>query len=92
MIGPNSRLKRRDDILAQRASETQLLLNLSSGQYYALDEVGTRIWELCDGSRTVAEIAAVVGDEYDAPIDVIQADALELLEDLAGENLVVEAR
>ncbi len=92
MIDPESRPKRREGILTQRASDTQLLLNLSSGQYYALNEVGTRVWEFSDGSRTIAEIAATIAEEYDAPVEEIQADVIELLEDLVNEQLVIEGR
>lgn len=92
MIGPESCPRRREGILAQRASDTQLLLNLSSGHYYALNEVGTRVWELSDGSRSVAEVAAAIAEEYDAPVEEIQADVIDLLRDLLNEQLVVEDR
>ena len=29
-----------------------------------LDEVGTRVWQLCDGERTVEEIVQVLSDQY----------------------------
>ncbi len=92
MIGLDSHPSRREGILTQRASDTQLLLDLGSGEYYALDDVGTRVWELCDGARRVADIVAVISQEYDAPAAVIQADVLELLDELAHEKLVVESR
>jgi hypothetical protein len=34
-----------------------------------LDEVGSRIWELADGTRTVDQIAAALTDEYDVSLD-----------------------
>ena len=92
MIELDSRPSRREDILAEQASDTQLLLNLSNGEYYALNEVGSDVWQLCDGSRSVREIVAAVGDEYDAPLDIIQADVLELLQGLANEGLVTTDR
>src|SRR4051794_12333666 len=63
-MGPESRPLRRSDVLAQAAGETIILLTPESGEYYTLNEVGGRIWELADGSRSVAEIAAVLVDEY----------------------------
>jgi hypothetical protein len=84
-----SRPRHQDQILTQRASDSQILLNLAGGEYYALDEVGSRVWELCDGTRTVGEVVVIVSGEYDAPADTIQADVLELLEDLLNEKLVI---
>lgn len=71
--------------------EQQILLDPSSGQYYTLNEVGSRIWELSDGARSVSEIVDIVCQEYDAPRERVEADAIELLEELAGEKLIVEA-
>ena len=68
-----------------------MLLDLDGGTYFALNEVGARVWELSDGSRTVAEIATQLADEYDAPVAVIQADVLELLGELEVEQLVTAA-
>ena len=66
-----------------------VLLDSRTGRYYKLDDVGARIWSLCDGERNAADIAAQLSDEYDAPPDVIAADALELLRDLVSERLLL---
>jgi hypothetical protein len=92
MLSLDSRLRRKDQILNQRASETQILLNLDGGRYYALDEVGHRVWELCDGTRSVSQIIGTVCEEYDAPLETIEADVLELLQDLMNEKLLFEQR
>jgi hypothetical protein len=73
------------------AEGQEVLLNLADGQYYALDEVGSRIWSLCDGSRAVSDLMAVLCQEYDASPDVIESDARELLSDLLDAQLVVDA-
>jgi hypothetical protein len=85
---PESRPLRREDVMAQAAGDTVILLTPDSGEYFTLNEVGGRIWELADGSRSVAEIAAVLVDEYEAPLEDIQADTLEVLGELAEERLV----
>lgn len=85
-----TRPQRKERILKQEAAGTVVLLNVDGGQYYALDEVGGRIWDLCDGSRTVAEIVAVLSGEYEAPTETIERDLRELLTDLANEKLVGE--
>jgi hypothetical protein len=88
-----SRPRRRERVLARPGpdTETVILLDPDTGQYYTLDDVGSRVWELCDGGRSVEEIAAVITSEYEAPAKTIAADVQELLAELAGEKLVVEA-
>ena len=87
-VSLSSRPQRSESILKQEADGTTVLLSLDQGQYYSLDEVGGRLWELCDGTHTVAEMAALLGAEYDAALPTLERDALELLTDLAHENLV----
>ena len=89
MLNPGTRPRRNEQVLGQRMDDTFVLLKPSDGNYYALDEVGSRVWELCDGRRSVADVAATICSEYDAPAETIRADVLELLEDLAGESLVL---
>jgi coenzyme PQQ biosynthesis protein PqqD len=89
MITQASCPQRSEGILAKGVSDSWVLLNLESGKYYALNEVGGRVWELCDGTRSVAEVVALICQEYDAPGEVIETDVLDLLQELAHEKLVV---
>ncbi len=90
MIELRSHLAHGDRILAQEASGTLLLLRLDDEFYYALDEVGSRVWQLCDGTRTVSDIVATLSEEYAVSPDTIERDSLELLEELAKEKLIVD--
>jgi len=83
------RVRRQDGILAQQAHGQTVLLRLEDGGYYALDDVGARIWELCDGGRAVADIVALLCEEFDAPEAVVQADVLEFIDDLRRDWLLV---
>ena len=89
MLGLESHPRRREKIIAQQASGTLILLNLEDGHYYTLNEVGGRVWVLCDGSRRVLDVVATICQEYDATAETIAADILELLEELVNEQLVV---
>ena len=88
MIGPQSQPAYAAQVIAQKAQDLLVLLNLDSGEYYNLDEVGTRIWELCDGVRTVSEIARCIREEFDASGDSVEQDVRTFLEELAQDKLV----
>jgi hypothetical protein len=84
--------KKKQEIVAQQVNGTKVLLNLENGQYYALDDdVGFRVWELCDGNHTVPDIVSKIATEYDAPSQTIEADVLELLENFINENLILDS-
>jgi glutamate synthase domain-containing protein 3 len=90
MIRQDSVFGRRDRVMVQEVEGQTVLLDITSGEYFALNEVGGRVWELCDGARTVAEVVAVLCAEYDAPDTLVMTDASELLEGLAGAGLVAQ--
>jgi len=52
------------------------------------DEVAVEVLKLCDGQRTVADIAEHLSKEYNAPSAEIQADVIEMLQDLADKGVV----
>jgi coenzyme PQQ biosynthesis protein PqqD len=83
------RLRRQDGVLIQEAHGQTVLLRLQDGGYYALDEVGAAIWQLCDGQRDIAAIIAELCTEFDAPAEIIEADTLEFIGDLRREQLLV---
>jgi hypothetical protein len=88
MINQNSVFGRRDRVMVQEVEGQTVLLDITSGEYFALNEVGGRVWDLCDGTRTVAEVVEAICAEYDAPADLVMTDASDLLEGLAGAGLV----
>jgi len=52
------------------------------------DETAVAVLKLCDGKRTVEEIAKALAAEYAAPVEVIAADIQELLQGLADKGYV----
>lgn len=87
----SSRPRRRDAVLSNDAGDTVILLQSETGEYFSLDEVGGRIWELADGTRTVEEITRALVDEFDAPLETIDTDARRILGELAREQLLDDA-
>jgi coenzyme PQQ biosynthesis protein PqqD len=89
MIEPQSRLRRRDRVITQHAAEQWILLDVESGQYYALDEVSGRVWDLCDGTRDVSTMVAEICRDYDAPAETVEEDVLSFLNEMMDERLVI---
>jgi pyrroloquinoline quinone biosynthesis protein D len=53
---------------------------LAPERVYWPDGVAADILKLCDGDRTISEIAAQLAEEYEAPADTIQTDVLEFVQ------------
>jgi pyrroloquinoline quinone biosynthesis protein D len=52
------------------------------------DDIAVEVLKLCDGQRTVADIAEHLAKEYNAPVADIKADIVEMLQDLADKGVV----
>jgi pyrroloquinoline quinone biosynthesis protein D len=57
----------------------------------APDDIAVEILQLCDGQRSVADIAAQLAEKYTAPVEEIGGDVIAMLQDLANSSFVVEA-
>lgn len=53
-----------------------------------LDPVGQAVLAEVDGLRDIAAISAALAERYAAPVDMIQADVIEFLDDMAARRLV----
>jgi Coenzyme PQQ synthesis protein D (PqqD) len=65
-----------------------LVVDVKGGLLYPLNTVGARIWELCDGARSVDEIMVALVAEFDAPEATIRRDATEFIDRLADAKLI----
>ncbi len=66
-----------------------LVILADDGVVDELNPLGTRIWSLIDGTRTVGEIAGVIMAEYDVSPEVAMCDTAEFLQTLADAHAVV---
>ena len=95
VVSPDLTPAKAPGVLAQQLDPkeaTLVLLHPKSGQYFTLEAVGQRVWELCDGKRTISEIAAAIAAEYDEAPDVIVDDVQALVKELMDAQLVVAPR
>jgi hypothetical protein len=77
----------KDQVSADLAGEA-VILNLKSGVYYGLNEVGAQIWQLIQEPKTVTTIRDTLLEEYEVQPDCCQRDLLALLRELASVGLV----
>jgi hypothetical protein len=76
------------DVVFRELDGEAVILNLESGRYFGLDPVGTRIWQICEGSGSLRSVWQAMQDEFDAPAEQLQADLLAFVDQLSSEGLV----
>ena len=66
-----------------------VVLQLETGNYFSLNEVGAVIWEELSQPRNFAELCSRVLAEYDIDEETCHKDVLALLERLDAEKMIV---
>ncbi len=79
---------RNDDNAVRQIEDTVFVMNPDTSELHSFNEVGRRIWELVDGSRTVATIVEVIIEEFEIDARTAESDALEFLDELLNKDLV----
>jgi hypothetical protein len=74
--------------LSSELADEAVILNVDSGVYYGLNEVGARIWELVQKPCSFSELHRILIEEYDVPSDACKQDLTKILLDLERANLV----
>jgi hypothetical protein len=76
------------DVISQEVSGETVLLDLKSENYFGLDAVGTRIWQLVRDNGDVQVILETILDEFDADEARIRRDLEALLSEIADLGLI----
>ena len=76
------------DVISQEVSGETVLLDLNSENYFGLDEIGTRIWQLIEASGNLQEIYDTLLAEYEVSPDQLLEDMELLLGDIEKAGLV----
>ena len=77
-----------EDAIAQEVSGETVILDLKSEQYFSLDLVGTRIWQLLAETSEIDAIYQQLQQEYDVEPTQLQDDLNHLISHLAEEGLI----
>ena len=66
-----------------------VLVTPERGEVKVLNEVGARIWDVCDGQLSASQIVELICDEYQVEHDEAEKGVLEFLESLHARGLII---
>lgn len=85
----NSVIVAASDQVSSELQEGEIaILNLKDGVYYGLNSVGSRIWNLIQTPKSVAELREVLLAEYDVDVEVCTRELMDLLDNLSNKKLI----
>lgn len=78
----------RKEVAAKVIDGEAVMINLTTGTYYSMDNVGAAAWALLETGHSVCQAAARIAAHWGADESRVLADMRALLEQLQAENLV----
>ena len=77
-----------ETVLSQDVDGLVVILDLAQGEYYGLNEVGSRIWTLLSEGMKVSRVLQDLVKQFDISEDVLESDLNKFLSELGSKNIV----
>jgi hypothetical protein len=87
----SDKFEARTNVVACQVADETVLLDTVNGSYFGLDPVGTRVWQLIEQGKALAEVCNVMFVEFDVPRDQLELDVMALVGDCLDRRLLVVA-
>lgn len=78
-----------ETVLATELDAEGVLLNLETGEYYGLDEVGLDMWKALHANGDVDAARAALAEQFDVTDEVLARDLREFVGKLAERKLLL---
>jgi Coenzyme PQQ synthesis protein D (PqqD) len=88
MFLDNSTIVASQNQISSDLVEETVILNLKSGVYHGLNQVGTSVWKLIQQPRNFVEIRDALLTEYEVSVEECDRHLRQLLEDMASQDLI----
>jgi hypothetical protein len=88
-IKNNTIIKRNPELVSSDVDGEKVMMSIENGEYFGLDPVGTRIWELIENPIEVNSLIEQLLEEFDVSRELCEQDTLEFLEHLFDKKLLI---
>ena len=77
-----------EDIVVSDIDDEKVMMSVENGQYYNLDSVGSRVWELIVKPVKVSELIDALLLKYDVDRETCERDVLAFLSELHKDGIL----
>lgn len=88
-INIDSLVQRNPKLIANQMDGEIVMMSIDNGEYYGLDETGSRIWELLESQVRVGSLIESLMAEFEVGKEECANDTLEFLNDLFDKGLLL---
>jgi imidazolonepropionase-like amidohydrolase len=87
-ISEETLIRRTASVLTAEIDKQIVMMDIESGRYLGLDDIGSVIWQRLETPRTFGDLVDSLVEDYDAERAVIAQDVRELLKEMATQGIV----
>jgi hypothetical protein len=87
-VSAETRVRPAPHVVTRVVEDTLALLDVNSGAYFSVNEIGVLLMEMSAAGAALGEVAERVASEYEVTKAEALNDLIELAEDLIREGLV----
>ena len=88
MSEPRQIVRVSSSTLAREVQGETILLHLDSGEYFGLDGIATRIWQLIVEKGDLGRVEEAMLEEFDIDRTVLSNDLRRMVDELAAKRLI----
>jgi hypothetical protein len=88
-ITKSSIISRSKEIVFNKLDDEIMMMSIKNSEYYGLDNIASRIWELLANPSTLSQIVEKLSEEFEVSEDTCYTDVTEFLKALDEKNLIV---
>lgn len=88
-IEPSAIIRRNKEVLSGKIDEEVVMMSVEKGNYYSLDLVASRVWELLEEPTTLRALCDQLLEEYEVDRETCERDVLEFLDKLRDQEIIL---
>lgn len=88
-MDPAARLEAAPAVVTREVGGEMMLVDLDSGTYFGLNDVGGRLWQLLDEGQPLGQACAQLLNEFEVDRDQLECDLTALVGELVERKLLV---
>lgn len=85
----DSYIERTKDLLETRIDDERIMMSLRNNEYYGLNPVASRIWDLTEKKIKVTEIIQILIQEFEVENETCEKETIKFLNQLAERKLII---
>lgn len=89
MVELTNKVSQRPDLVAADMGEETVMMDIMSGKYFKLSEVGGSIWNKIEKPTLVSDVIKSLLEEYEVSEEDCTTQTLDFLTQLADKGIIV---